>query len=197
MTTIFRYVADFFAQSLVILYPPVLVFWIIMHTNIKSFRTWGKRAYWIVCLAWPLISGPLLFFRPELFSSRWEMPWPLAVIGVVLVVIAVKLMRETAKCIPHRTLVGLAELEPQKNRQPLLQSGIYAKTRNPVYLVHWLLILSAALMTGYFASWAFIAFDIPALRLLVFTEERELRERYGAEFQDYMSRVPRFFPKWP
>jgi len=33
------------------------------------------------------------------------------------------------------------------------------------------------------------------IRVLVQMEERELRERYGAEYEAYCARVPRFIPR--
>ncbi len=190
------------AQLVVFIYPGVLVYWLILHTKIEHWRTIGKKAYWIASIGWPLTAIPLLYFRGEIFPS--DQPLYVSpgefqtalLLGTLTLVIAVALALQAAKKISHRTLVGLPELEPQKNRQPLIDSGIYSKTRNPVYLVHWLIIFSAAAITGYAANWALFLIDCIVLPLMIRAEERELLNRYGAEFADYMRRVPRFFPKW-
>jgi protein-S-isoprenylcysteine O-methyltransferase Ste14 len=93
--------------------------------------------------------------------------------------------------------VGVPELEPAKNVQPLLRSGIYSRTRNPVYLAHWLIVLGAAAWSGYAANWALFGLDVIFLPLMIRAEEKELIQRYGAEYQPYMRAVPRFFPRRP
>ena len=44
-----------------------------MHNNIRRLRAFGTRAYWVAAMAWLVTSGPLLFFRREIFSVRWMM----------------------------------------------------------------------------------------------------------------------------
>ena len=178
-----------------ILYPGVLVFWLVMHTKIERWRRVGKRAYWIASAGWPATALPLLYFRSSIFSVQWSRPVWLQLGGVAAFIAAVALALEASKVMTWRTLVGLPELEPQKNRQPVLSSGIYTRTRNPIYLAHWLVIFSAAAVTGLAANWIFFALDCGLLPLMIFAEERELLSRYGQEFRAYMRRTPRFFPK--
>lgn len=190
------------AQLVVFLYPGLLVFWLIFHTNIEHWRTVGKKAYWIASIGWPLTAIPLLYFRREIFPSD-QPPYVSAeefqttlVLGTLTLFLAVVLALQAEKKISRRTLLGLSELEPHKNPQPLIDGGIYAKTRNPVYLVHWLFIFSTAAISGYVANWALFLIDCIVLPLMIRAEEKELLNRYGSEFADYMRRVPRFFPKW-
>jgi hypothetical protein len=75
MTSFISALMDFFGQGMVIVYPPVIIFWLIIHTNIDRWRTVGKRAYWIAVLTWALISFPLLYYREAVFSVRWPTPW--------------------------------------------------------------------------------------------------------------------------
>lgn len=187
----------FFAQVLVIIYPPVFVFWLVFHTRIDEWRKIGKRAYWFACLGWPLISGPLLFFRRSIFSIQWSMPWWTIATGLLAISAAVRVGSQAARSISHRTLIGLVELEAEHNPQPILQTGIYSKTRNPIYFTHFLLIFAAAAISGYAANWIFVGIDIVFLTILLRVEEKELIARYGSEYQDYMRRVPRLVPRWP
>jgi protein-S-isoprenylcysteine O-methyltransferase Ste14 len=171
-----------------------------MHTRIEHWRKMGQRAYWIAGIGWPATIIPMVYFRdrvfgPSVYLSAGESMAMLA-LGTVTLIIAIALSFQAEKKMPLRTLVGLPELEPGKNRQPLLNSGIYAKTRNPIYLVHWLLLFSAAAITGFVSNWIVFLLDCIVLPLMIRVEERELLNRYGAEFADYMRRVPRFFPKW-
>jgi hypothetical protein len=78
----------------------------------------------------------------------------------------------------------------------LATAGPYALTRNPLYFGSGIIAAGFALCS---ASWIsatlvlvfFLAFYLPVMR----TEERELRSRYGAAFEDYARRVPLFWPR--
>jgi protein-S-isoprenylcysteine O-methyltransferase Ste14 len=196
-TTTVCLLVTFFAQGIVIVYPPIFVFWVWIHTRIDYWRKMGKRAYWYACLAWPAISGPLFFWRKTVFSVQWPMPGWMVAAGVLSLVAACIVYRQAARVISRRTLLGLVELEPQLNPQPMLQTGIYSKTRNPIYLAHWLLMFGAAAISGYAAAWILFALEAVLQWVLIRTEERELAARYGGDFQAYMARVPRFFPRLP
>jgi protein-S-isoprenylcysteine O-methyltransferase Ste14 len=37
---------------------------------------------------------------------------------------------------------------------------------------------------------------IPSVLVIVRLEERELHDRFGAEYDAYRARVPRFIPRW-
>jgi methanethiol S-methyltransferase len=185
----------FVAQSLVFLYPPVIVFWLIIHTNIDYWRRAGKkRAYWTACMAWPLIGIPLLYFRSRVFEDRVQVHWWSVALGVAALIIAVRTAYGAAQMISVRTLIGLPELEPERIHQPILDIGIYSCMRNPVYFAHWLTLLAAAALSGYIANWVLFVGDTIVLPMMIRAEEKELLRRYGREFESYMRKVPRFFP---
>ena len=195
MPTILWPIIAFGAQSLVFLYPPVIVFWLIIHSNIDYWRKAGKtRAYWTACMAWPAIGIPVLYFRDTLFRTRWPAGWWMTALGLIALILALRVASHAAQTISLGTLVGLPELEPGKNRQPILNTGIYARTRNPVYAAHWFILLAAAALSGYAANWVLFACDSIFLPLMIRAEEKELVRRYGDEFEAYMRKVPRFFP---
>jgi protein-S-isoprenylcysteine O-methyltransferase Ste14 len=195
--TIVRLLVDLYAQSVAVLYPPVFFFWLVFHSRIQHWRTVGKRAYLYACAGWPLISIPLLLLHRTVFAVRWSMPWWMILAGVLAVIAAVRFATQAAKVISHSTLVGLAELEPHRNPQPVMNTGIYGKTRNPVYLTHSLLIFAAAALSGFAANWVLFAIDLVFVFVVIKTEEKELIARYGREYIDYMRRVPRLVPRWP
>jgi protein-S-isoprenylcysteine O-methyltransferase Ste14 len=81
--------------------------------------------------------------------------------------------------------------------EQLATSGPYARVRNPLYLGSLFLAtgfaagthawIAVALLGTYFA-----VFYAPVVR----REEKELRARYGAAFEDYAAHVPRFWPRF-
>ena len=175
------------------------MFWLIIHPNIERWRRVGTRAYWVAPFAWLVTAGPLLFYRRRIFSVHWTMPRVpagiMTAIGVAALLTAVMFLRNATKEISFRTMVGLPELEPHKNKQPILSAGIYSKTRNPIYFAHWLLVFSAAAVSNFAANWILFALDCAVLPLLIRCEERELLTRYGPGYAAYLRRVPRFFPQ--
>lgn len=75
-------------------------------------------------------------------------------------------------------------------------SGPYAHTRNPLYLGNLLITLGLCAVAH---SWALLA-AVAALfalqyRAIIAAEEDFLRSRFGAEFDAYCARVPRFWPR--
>lgn len=80
----------------------------------------------------------------------------------------------------------------------LIIKGLYRYVRNPMYVGAVLVVLGEAL---YFRSiWLLVyAIAIWAMlhaALLVF-EERQLKERFGPDYEQYLRAVPRWIPKIP
>ena len=78
----------------------------------------------------------------------------------------------------------------------LITQGPYAVVRNPIYLGLFGMILATGLV---FSRWwtllsAVILFLI-GNRIRIRTEERLLRETFGAQFDEYARHVPAFFPR--
>jgi len=53
-------------------------------------------------------------------------------------------------------------------------------------------LLGCALITNYFAIYALFAVWVAAICAIVVLEERELRDRFGGEYEEYCRRVSRF-----
>jgi len=82
-----------------------------------------------------------------------------------------------------------------RKNEELATSGIYAHTRNPLYLGS--AILAAGFIIAGHSLWAgllvgiyFCVFYYAVMR----NEEDELREKFGAAFQEYAGSVPLFLP---
>ena len=92
---------------------------------------------------------------------------------------------------------GLASGYLQKD-ETLATTGPYGVTRNPLYFG------SAFLAAGFVAagrSWTAGAIVIAYFAVFYYavmrSEERDVRERFGAAFDEYARRVPLFFPRFP
>ena len=82
---------------------------------------------------------------------------------------------------------------PPKN---LVMTGLYQKTRNPLYIGVTLVLFGevflsgAILVIGWFLFWSGGILVVTPL-----TEEPELEERFGDLYKGYMKEVPRWIPR--
>jgi len=97
--------------------------------------------------------------------------------------------------------IGLAYIvRGGKDRQVyarrLVQEGIFAHCRNPLYLGNFLILCGLGLAAN--SLW-FMVVGIPLFAVAYFAiiaaEENYLRQKFGGEYDDYCARVNRFFPK--
>jgi protein-S-isoprenylcysteine O-methyltransferase Ste14 len=82
---------------------------------------------------------------------------------------------------------------PHRAADKLLTSGVFALTRNPIYLGNTLLLTGIALFTA--AVWLIPATMIAAFavdRLAIRREELHLAVRFGDAFQAYVQTTPRW-----
>lgn len=184
------------AQWVVIFYPGVIIFWLIVHSGIDRLRRFGTRAYWVAVFAWTMTSTPILYYRKEVFSLRFFPPPGVELLmdglGTMLFVTGAALYFLAKQQITSRTMAGLPELKPDQ-RQPLLHRGISSRKRNPLYLGYWLILLAAAMFTNYAANWVMFAVNCALLPFLIRAGERELIGRYGVGVRGlHASRAPVF-----
>jgi len=87
-----------------------------------------------------------------------------------------------------------------KNRQvyadKLVEEGIFAHCRNPLYVGNFLMILGLGFVAN---SQLFLGIGIPVFFFIywaiISAEEDFLLKKFGAAYQDYLHRVPRVLPK--
>jgi len=100
-----------------------------------------------------------------------------------------------AICVVGRTWCSLY-IGGLKNRS-LIDAGPYSITRNPLYVFS---VIGAAGVGAQLGS-AVIALIAGILvwavfYILIFSEERHLREQFGVSYEEYVARVPRFLPRF-
>lgn len=78
----------------------------------------------------------------------------------------------------------------------LVTRGIYSHVRNPMYLGNFFLVLGVSIAAN---SWVFLLVGIPIVVLMhkaiVAAEEDFLRNKFGAEFDAFCARSPRWVPR--
>jgi len=93
-----------------------------------------------------------------------------------------------------RVLSGIPELS-SRDAGALVTRGIYAWVRDPRYLEILMFMLAYTAFANFVGTWVLYALCFPALHGVVLLEERELRQRFGAAYEEYCRQVPRYLPR--
>lgn len=83
-----------------------------------------------------------------------------------------------------------------QRRNALATSGPYARIRHPQYVAFVLILLGFLLQWPTLLTLVMFPILLVMYGRLAITEEAEMRKRFGAEFDAYAQRTPRFFPKF-
>jgi len=76
--------------------------------------------------------------------------------------------------------------------QPIVK-GLYRFSRNPIYIIYNFTWYGVGLALG---SWLLIiihTIEVISCHIITLSEERYCLQKYGREYQDYMTKVPRYF----
>lgn len=125
-----------------------------------------------------------LLFGQSMFAPETVMHEVIEMIGIVLIILGIA-----------GRLWSTLYIGGRKSAE-VVSEGPYSVTRNPLYLFSSLAAAGVGAQMGSitvalgFAVICAIAFHIVILR-----EERYLSAKLGADYQAYLLRVPRFFPK--
>lgn len=173
--------------------PPAVLYWFLVHPFIRFWRRLGVRASIVLLFALMVVLGyGMYLIRQPLLAVDFGFQWPLAVLGVLLYLLAVRFQFKIGSQLKGRIATGIPEIEGHAEQSPLLTEGVYTRSRNPRYLNVMFIVSAFALMTNYFFVWAMTTVTPLALYLIVQLEEKELLQRYGDEYRDYCEQVPRF-----
>lgn len=131
--------------------------------------------------------------------SRWHMQEPMLGIqatrwvGVALILCGAAVVIEAFARFAWDGLGTPAPLFPTRK---LVVSGLYRHVRNPIYCAVTALILGEGLLLGDARVMRYGLYTWIFLHLLVMLyEEPTLRRRYGREYEDFRSAVPRWIPR--
>ncbi len=187
-----RYVT---ALILVVIFPAAMSMWLLIHPLAGFWRRRGPIVTYLAVGAFAtLIASGLFCWRAVLLRVEFGFSWGLTAGAMICMAVAILLERQYRRHLSVATLLGLAEVS-EKRPSELITRGIYARIRHPRYVGILFEASAFALFANYLALYALVVATVPLLYLIVFLEERELRDRFGEEYECYMRRVPRFLPR--
>jgi protein-S-isoprenylcysteine O-methyltransferase Ste14 len=75
----------------------------------------------------------------------------------------------------------------------LVTGGLFAWSRNPIYVADAIILLAAALLVGNYLAFLLVPLFVAYIdRFQIRPEERALRARFGEEYERYSARVRRW-----
>ncbi len=177
--------------------PPAFLYWLSIHPFIGFWRRLGlPLALGINYAMLFLVAVLILIFCKPLLSVDFGTNPVLVALAVILLAVSVAMRKRLSKHMSFSILTGIPELAPGQHGTPLMKEGLYSRIRHPRYVQALLGVAAYTLFCNYLATYIlFLALPV-TIRFLVLIEERELRERYGIEYEKYCARVPRFIPKF-
>jgi len=185
---------DWLAALVLFLQLPIPLFWFIVHPQVNFWRRHQKAGYITgVLLSWGPVTFCLIFFRHDMFRSDWPPLWSI-LSGIALLLIESWIFWRVERDLGTSRLIGRTELS---GGGAVASEGIYARIRHPRYLGSLLAILGACFLAGTRVMWTVAAAWCVLTLVAIALEERELRARFGAAYEEYCRRVPRFVPLRP
>ncbi len=183
------------ALALLVTFLPAMSMWLWIHPLIGFWRRRGPVITYLAVGSFVVVMAlGLLQLRTHLLRVEFGFSWPLAIAAVFCLAVAIVIERQYRRHLGFSTLLGLPEVAEGRSDK-LITEGIYDKIRHPRYVGILFEVSAFALFANYLAVYVVIIAAVPLLYLIALLEERELLARFGDEYQRYMMRVPRFFPR--
>lgn len=96
----------------------------------------------------------------------------------------------------HRTLgMHYSYALETKIEQALVTSGPYSRVRHPLYSAHNLFNLGMIFLTANIPLIVFAIIGVPLVYVRMRSEEQMMVEKFGSDYEEYMKKTGRIFPK--
>jgi protein-S-isoprenylcysteine O-methyltransferase Ste14 len=177
--------------------PGAVLFWFLVHPFVRFWRRIGLRRFMAIQYTFlAAFAAGVILLRHTLLAVDFGTNPILIAWAVPILAASIVLRLQISRQLRFSTLGGLPELAPESHPQPLLTEGIYARVRHPRYVEVLLVMASLTLIANNLASYVNWIVALPSVLAVVRLEERELHDRFGAQYDAYCARVPRFVPRW-
>lgn len=151
--------------------------------SLAALQSYQRGRRLVLALLLAMVGASLLFgqsaFPPETFAHE-----AIEMVGIVLIVIGIAGRLWSTLYIGGRKAAAV------------VADGPYSITRNPLYVFSSIAAVGAGAQMGSIT--VAVGFGLAcaaAFHLVILREEKYLTANLGAEYGDYLARVPRFFPK--
>jgi protein-S-isoprenylcysteine O-methyltransferase Ste14 len=135
---------------------------------------------------------------PGVASQAWFLGTPIVqlalarYVGLLLIVVAFILLVLGQMALGQAWRLGIDEEHPGE----LVTGGIYAISRNPIYLFFDLYFVGTFLLNGTLCFALAALFTVLNLHYQILSEERHLSKLFGVAYDTYCMRTARYWPGW-
>lgn len=156
------------------------------------FDQWGNFLFHTRNILFPVLVAALLYFFPPV--KMGIIPGDYYLVMGLLIIAAGHALRMLT--------IGLAYIiRGGKNRriyaENLVTDGVFAHCRNPLYVGNILIVIGFMFISGNTIGILIGSIGFMAIyRLIVFSEERFLTEKFGQPYLDFCADVPRWLPRF-
>ena len=186
----------FAAMMTVVVALPLFLSWLLIHPLASVWRKIGGFTYIIILFfLMGTISGINKLYNVQEDLLYFETNYITVGLSIPCIIFAVVMAYFYYKHLDLGILIGLPEITKENYPGTLLTDGIYSKIRHPRYVGAYFFVLGLALLANAPVPYIVAFFLIPLIFVIVFFEEKELKTRFGPEYEKYCQKVPRFFPK--
>jgi protein-S-isoprenylcysteine O-methyltransferase Ste14 len=159
----------------------------------ESGATYGPESKWGIALQ--SVAFAAIWLTPR--HNWWALPPSQA--GEIAVAVVAVLLAYSSALLSLRSVQTLGKQWTYQARvlkdHDLITQGPYSIVRNPIYLGMFGMILSTGLVfSHWWLALIAIVFFLIGNRIRIRSEEKLLRETFGAKFDAYAARVPAFIP---
>ena len=110
-------------------------------------------------------------------------------LGVVLLIVGLAAILLTARAFSKEETTIIPDGEPSS----LMQNGLFAYSRNPIYVGMAIVLTGSALLSGtYWSLLVPMVFVIAVQQIWIVKEEENMEAEFGQHYRDYKQRVRRW-----
>ncbi len=131
-------------------------------------------------------------FTPQIWpflSTGFEVPLYLQLTGLIVALFSFIPLVMGYRALGPNWRVGLGDEE----KSNLVTGGIFAYTRNPVYIFFYAFFTGLFLLNGDYSLLLLSLVVVVSLHIQVLQEEKALYRRFGEVYLQYREKVPRYF----
>jgi protein-S-isoprenylcysteine O-methyltransferase Ste14 len=136
---------------------------------------------------------PLVYlFSSWLDFADFTLPEWLGWVGAVLFAVGIWLLWHTHADLGRNWTPTLS----LRDEHTLVTDGVFKHIRHPMYAAHLLLAIANVMMLpNWLAGCAFLVVSVVQLATRIGAEEQMMIEQFGEQYENYMKKTGRFFPR--